>query len=279
MAVSRTVLQMSTGIPLSERFKQNPPAVEVAESQSPFRRMNFGVNSNRSVTRGFGFNLDDDLTAPSAPRTLRRPTQKRSQGFGFGSDLTGAQNNANLLAIKEAEIRRLRAQLRVTKAHLIIAMSHQDGRLKQDHSVLRSSAFKGGAGSGFVAKRAGGGILFGNRGRRLNLISNKKASALFKRSRPGISPMNRNAAAGTKSVGLNFFGEPRSKEDLDDELEAYMSKSKGKVKNNLDQELDDYMKVARQQSFAAKIGLSTSAAVPTSSGTAEIDGDAAMEEV
>lgn len=35
----------------------------------------------------------------------------------------------------------------------------------------------------------------------------------------------------------------------------YMSQSKSKKKTDLDKELDEYMKVARSQSFAGKIGL------------------------
>jgi len=278
MAAIRTVIPLSggTGIPLSERFQQTRQQTAQDDLvESPFR-MNLGGTSNRTVKSGFslglGFNRADNVAAPRS--TLRRrPTQNQNLFQGFGSR-SGLTNNSNLLAVKEAEIRRLRSQLQILKAHLIVATSQQHGGFDA-HRVLRSTAFKGGA--GVVGKRAGGGIRFGNRGRQLNLSSKKKASGLFNRLKSGTSPMNRNAN-GTKSTSLNFFGEPRSKEDLDGELEAYMSKSKGKMKTDLDTELDEYMKVARQQSFAAKAGLLTSIAT-TSAAATDTDGDASMEVV
>ncbi|ODM94188.1 hypothetical protein Ocin01_12493 [Orchesella cincta] len=241
MAANRGVMPMSTGIPLSQRFQQTQSAAVVQPASSPFR-MDFGIggnnfnSSNRIVD---GLEDDDDVL-----QIFGKPTSSSNRGLqGFGSSFT----NNNLLAIKEAEIRRLKSQLTVTKAHLIIAMNHKEERPKA-HKVLRTSAFNGkGNGKGFISKRAGGGVRVGHRGRRLNVISKDRASQLFIKSKPG----------------------------WDWNWTKYMSKSKGKMKTDLDKELDDYMKVAREQ--AAKIGMLTS--VTTTSASPIEDTDATMEEL
>ncbi|ODM94545.1 Chromatin target of PRMT1 protein [Orchesella cincta] len=261
----RRMKPLSTGISLSQRFQRTQPDV-VQHRNSPFR-MDLGIGGNTNGTVG-GFEVSDDND--DLLELFGKPTLTSNHGLhlqGSGSSVT---NNGILLAAKEAEIRRLRSQLTLTKARLIIATNEEPtGAFR----MPTTSAFKGN-GTGFVQKRAGGGVQVGQHGIKLNMTGKSKASQLFAKSKPGFTPLKRKATgAGPKYGGTNAFGKPKSKEDLDADLDAYMSKSKGK-KTDLDKELDEYMK-ARQETAAAKVDKLISATTITASPIE--DTDATME--
>jgi len=254
----------TTSIPLSERFGKVP-------CHNPLR-------PNPGVQR-----IIDELEEDHGSRGAGRPllqSQRLIENLGLGP---GVNKLAVLAAAKDAEILRLKAKLQNAQKHL---RTGGGGRNRGMEMEGLKTIQKNSGGGLIFRNRVGGGVSV-DRGKKQQLLNFRGQDAAIldllqpSSSSVGKSPLKRRGKKDNLGKGhvQGKNDDPKSKDDLDDELDAYMSKRK----TNLDKELDNYMSVARSKYLTARAKAqanetSQEPAVPATEtdSTSKADGDAEL---